>query len=88
VGEWAFFHLSECDASILWNGAPSVYLSRRFTRWILGVAAITFAIGLAAPFILMATARLSWPAPHQEVAITGARIVDTATGTIAGGQTV
>src|SRR5262249_62278154 len=48
----------------------------------------TFAAGVAAPFALLAAATLSWPARQQEVAITGAHVVDTASGSIIDGQTV
>src|SRR5215467_8133719 len=63
------------------------YLSRRFPRWILAAGATTFAAGLAAPFALMPAATLSWPAWQQELAVTGAHIVDTASGSITDGQT-
>jgi imidazolonepropionase-like amidohydrolase len=64
------------------------YLNRRFRRSILAAAAVTFATGLVSPFIFLTAVRLPWPARQQQVAIAGARLVDTASGSITDGQTV
>jgi imidazolonepropionase-like amidohydrolase len=64
------------------------YLTRRLPRLAAGSSSIVFVTGMVAPLVVMSTGRLTWPDPQNLVAITGARIVDTAAGQIIDGQTV
>ncbi|HEY2382794.1 MAG TPA: amidohydrolase family protein [Terriglobia bacterium] len=64
------------------------YLSRRLARGVLMASAAVFTAGWAMPLLLMNTGNLVWPKTQDRVAITGARIVDTAAGRIEEGQTI
>ena len=79
------------------SATPSMYAMVRLAfflstcraqRWTRGAATLACAAGICAPVFLVASTGLSRPGQTARLVITGARIVDTASGTIIDGQNV